>query len=133
MSVSPENLERLSRKIIYRVEHKESRKGLYRSSDYAQCELHERTRHPMPYNDSLLNNFWGDLDEDFELEHFYFGFTSIEQLKFWIHNDEDRTAIDKEGLVVSVFWAEVYAGDTQCVYLKSSRGETISKHRLTEI
>jgi hypothetical protein len=133
MSVSPENLERLSRRIIYRVEHKESGKGLYRCSEYAQCELHERTRHPMPYYDSLLNNFWGDLDEDFELEHFYFGFTSIEQLKFWIHNDKDRTAIDKEGLVVSVFWAEVYAGDTQCVYLKSSRGKTISKHRLTEI
>ena len=118
---------------IYRVEDPHSRRGLYRVSDYANDTLHDtESRHPMPSSDARLKGYWCGLDYLDQQFHF-FGFTSLEQIKFWIHTTQARDRIDAEGLVVSVFEAIGYAGDTQAVYIRNSRSDTTETLRLTEI
>jgi len=73
-----------------------------------------------------------DLTGEAASEH-SFGFASIEQLKSWVYSMQHRDSLDAEGFKVSVFEAIGAVGDTQCVYLRESRGENIETLDLTQI
>lgn len=103
--------------LVYRVQT-ENGSGLYQASEYANDYLSDLSgRHPMPYNDSKLMEELGDEKYVGKL----FAFSSLEQLKFWIHSREAREAIHADGCKVYVIETdEVWVGDTQCVFNKWS-------------
>lgn len=99
---------------IYRVQHKDTGIGMYRASN-AACEyLGElNTRHPMPYDDAALM----DALEGKPFTRLLFAFSSLDQLKFWIHRRDVRHTLKNEGLHIQVYDApDCWAGDTQCVF-----------------
>lgn len=103
--------------LVYRVQTADG-EGLYSASQYANDKLSDLNgRHPLPYNDSKLMAALGDEVCAGKL----FAFASLEQLKFWIHSDEDREAIHYEGCsIYAIETDEVWVGDTQCVFNKRS-------------
>lgn len=124
---------------VYRVETPCGR-GLYRASDYANEHLYDTGyRHPMPYKDSRLTRECGvgyhDNPVGAGTDQFLwlFGFCSLEQLKFWIHDEKDRAAIDAEGLIVSVYESDTAKyGDTQAVF-DPKNANKIDELRLIDI
>lgn len=103
--------------LVYRVQNEDGT-GLYHASEYAEDHLSDlQGRHPLPYNDSKLIEELGNEDYRGKL----FAFSSLQQLKFWIHCREAREAIHAEGCKVYVIETdEVWVGDTQCVFNKGS-------------
>lgn len=123
-------MERLT---VYRIETRHGA-GLYAGSDYANDYLHDTAYlHPLPRDDAKLSPIWNDLGTKAGRGSYRFGFSSLPQLKRWVFSQKARDRIDAEGLVISVFEAEGYDGDTQCIYHEDTRGETIETLRLTEI
>ena len=120
-------LERLT---LYRVENA-NRTGLYRASELACDVLSESTRHPMPYADDGLTDYWDTIGYGKVVVH-QFAFASLEQLKFWIYRASIRRALADAGLQVSVISAMGVAGDTQAVFLPETR-EDIEVLSLKEI
>lgn len=116
--------------LVYRVERKTDGTGLYRGSEHANDYLQDTNgRHPMPYRDSRLMDALGK--EDYVGKHF--AFTSLDQLKMWIHNKDDRQAIAADGLHIVVFSAkEAWAGDTQAVFVRSS-AQALENIELTDL
>jgi len=103
---------------------------MYRSpSGYAYLYLNDQYRHPVPSDDDKLMRALGEKS----YRGLFFAFASLEQLKFWIHRDEDREALSADGLRVFVLQArDVWVGDTQCVYDKD-HATVVDDLCLTEI
>lgn len=107
---------------IYRVEHKQSRKGIYDFYPFGSCPVEDAgLRHPMPTNDSKLV-------EEFELIGGYnrwdmrsmnwrYGFESPVQMLNWIYQDNWLNRLHEDGFVLSVYEVpKVYYGNTQAIF-----------------
>ena len=102
--------------------------GLYRS-DTACVYLNDKNRHPVPQLDEALG--WYEIPGK-ERDMYYFGFASIEQLKFWIYQKECRELLHEEGFKISVYEGNIKHGDTQAVI--HIKGKTLVETlNLTEI
>lgn len=76
-------------------------------------------RHPGPMNDSLLADaFCSD-----NRGRFSFGFASLEQLKEWFFDDNDRELLSLHGIVCNEYEIEGWgfvAGRKQCMFVKDN-------------
>jgi len=101
---------------IYRVENN-NKEGMYGGSDVpCSWEMVESKTHPSPYEDDKIKPFWDRHSKDLQ-----FGFSSIQQLRFWIYKKEWREQLDASGFHISVIIAKGAHGDTQSVFLPTTR------------
>ena len=110
---------------VYRIEHKESGLGNYRSgeSPFEAGYSEAVERHPLPYDDSLLvqngpKGVWGNLD--IRQEHF-FGFSSKEQLRSWLYEDVFLINLHDKGFVLKLFIVpseHFFLGHTQVIFVR---------------
>lgn len=108
---------------IYRIETPEGA-GMYcsRVSNITN-EMQDMFKHPMPDEDDLLVFALKDKSENgsyilwSKLEHYYFGFSSVEQLRRWIYQDEWLRILHDDGLVITVIESnDVLLGHTQAMF-----------------
>lgn len=96
-------------------------------------------RHPKPYDDSALMADCAakGLPHDWlEWGHYNYGFSSIEQLKMWVHRDSWRRGLHDYGFQVSIYEIDdqyFAAGDTQAIVLKDKPRTLIQQLSLLEI
>lgn len=106
---------------ILRVET-ETKVGMYRNNSLASEEMHEMSgRHPAPFSDTKIGPYW-NYRLPGHCSNKLFGFTSIEQLRFWIYKAEWRESLHDEGYAISYYEVpEEYAllGDTQAIFVVS--------------
>ena len=79
-------------------------------------EYMEGERHPGPIRDSLLA-------DAFYSQRFSFGFASLEQLKEWFFDDNDRELLSLHGIVCNEYEIEGWgfvAGRKQCMFVKEN-------------
>ncbi len=109
---------------VYRLETLEG-VGVYmarRSNQMIHRIMYEYVdapRHPGPMNDSLL----ADTFYSANLERFSFGFASLEQLKEWFFDDNDRELLSLHGIVCNEYEIEGWgfvAGEKQCIFVKEN-------------
>lgn len=102
---------------VYRAENDEL-EGMY-SSEVSRFMFELQSRHPSPHDDMALKGPWNQICDDDRTSEFHFGFSSIEQLKFWIYMEEWRQGLTEEGFKISVYEIEeayTLIGETQCVF-----------------
>lgn len=109
---------------VYRLETLEG-VGVYMASKSNQviqrimAEYFDAPRHPGPMNDSLLTDAFCSANRD----RFSFGFASIEQLKEWFFDDNDRELLSLHGIVCNEYEIEGWgfvAGRKQCMFVKEN-------------
>lgn len=105
--------------LVYRVQNA-SGYGVYRVNIDAEYldETNDYERHPMPEDDAKLAPQWDKISE-FSKSYWFFGFSSLEQLKFWFYKKKWRDELVKFGFSVYVFEVDDYQcliGDTQAVF-----------------
>jgi len=118
-------------KKIFRIEN-EAGKGIYVGDSKVSSDLYEidgpSPRHPRPEDDSLLMKSFEDSGRNvsneryflFSVTPFKFGFTSVEQLRNWIYNDEWLISLAEEEFVLAVYEVadeNVMVGNTQACYM----------------
>jgi len=118
--------------LVYRVEHKETRNGVYTSGGASMTSTMgsgcNYGRHPVYHNDTVLNNLvelyridvWGKCR---------FGFVSIQQLRRWFFNDVWIRELNGEH-VISIYEVpdeSVFVGITQLIFKNEYHTE---KHRV---
>ena len=116
--------------LIYRLESKTNlaaqtdkvHAGFYRSADDWQVMLftdgyydEDNFLHPLPEHDSLLQPAWVSLTCE-EARHWYFGFSTYQQMKRWFYDDW-ALAQCTDNIVLRIYeCAEVHAGYTQAIF-----------------
>jgi hypothetical protein len=95
--------------------HKEGKTsvGMYRS--VMAGALDDTARHPTPSKDSGLIYNGYDHYARTDRRDFYYGFSSIEQLRRWVYPDQWLRSLHEEGYVLSTFQSLGYTGYTQAV------------------
>ena len=76
-------------------------------------------RHPGPMNDSLLTDAFYSANQ----QSFSFGFSSLEQLKEWFFDANDRELLSLHGIVCNEYEIEGWgfvAGRKQCMFVKEN-------------
>ena len=76
-------------------------------------------RHPGPMNDRLLADAFYSANQ----QRFSFGFASIEQLKGWFFDCNDRELLSLHGIVCNEYEIEGWgfvAGRKQCMFVKEN-------------
>lgn len=116
---------------IFRIENK-YKDGVYQGMNSVSTKMLKNNcenpeRHPLPSEDDKLREFWS-----IYREKLFFGFKSIEQLKFWVYKREWRETLEAEGYFISKIKARGKHGDTQSVYFNETR-EDIEKISLTSV
>lgn len=131
---------------LFRIENA-AREGMY----YAGCGCAEdmqpyaydgaSMRHPKPEDDSALveairlkNLPHNDTCSGWGAYHY--GFSSIDQLKMWVHRASWRQDLDGEGFKLSIYEVadeHFAAGDTQAVVLKDQPRTLIQQLNLLDI
>ena len=114
---------------VYRVENSLGR-GMYRGTfgDSLLDEMFDPVLHPMPSNDSRLmreiraagleNQRYGWPTVNWS--PFNFGFSSPDQLRRWLFNDDVKKDLQSIGFSVSVYEGGTeYHGDTQAVFIRN--------------
>ena len=105
---------------IYRFAHRSKiKKGMYQQDHVkTYCQDTDR-RHPQPYDDIKLYDFYEDIFTD----KMTFGFVSREQAAFWLHRDDVREGLGDDGYVVYVMenatgkrGVDYELGDTQAIF-----------------
>ena len=109
---------------IYRIENSLG-EGAYRGRPWVSIEdfCPDADNHPSPNRDSGLRASAPHLYDDcgFFMEgEFFFGFSSISQLKAWFYNDKLLEEFDKKGYFLVELEGEVYHGNAQSVINKST-------------
>lgn len=120
--------------LIYRVQIPGTKVSLYHNNKMwdVKDEMQSSDRHPDPQQDAALSGPWFDLTYD-ERANYFFGFSTIEQLKSWIYRTSWRQRLDKADFRVVVYdTAEYIIGDTQAVF-KMHTASVVQELRLTEI
>ena len=109
---------------VYRLETLEG-VGVYLASKSNQMiqrimnEYMNVPRHPGPMNDSLLADAFYSANQ----QRFSFGFASLEQLKEWFFDDNDRELLSLHGIVCNEYEIEGWgfvAGRKQCIFVKEN-------------
>jgi hypothetical protein len=104
--------------LFYRIENK-SRIGCYQAAESNTILMSSSSRHPLPYEDSLLKNTMGE--KVMTAKHsgeYRFGFCSVDQLLTWFYNEKWLTALHDEGFELSVYEipaCKYFMGNSQCV------------------
>lgn len=116
---------------FYRLEHKESKSGVYRGTDAINPPTN-RDRHPLPNHDSkLVREGMGKIFtkyEDFEDCFFnsngydyIFGFESADQYRSWFYSDTFLGKAKRKGFVLNLYETEdFFLGNTQMVARKET-------------
>lgn len=82
------------------------------------------TKHPPPWADDKLCSAWDALYNDEianEYRQYYFGFSSMEQLRRWLFNSELNQKMHEAGLRIHIYQTDDYhMGDTQMVFRKET-------------
>ena len=124
---------------IFRVETVEG-KGIYRGPDWDGVDESgsDSSKHPMPHKDSKLLDenkdlFYhiGDGEYRFLDYDFIFGFSSIDQLRRWLYNDEWLSGLDRQGFVLSIYEGDVRHGHTQAVINKDT-AVLVAQHKISD-
>ena len=111
--------------VVYRVECPNSRSGMYRVSSMALSKMCDRNQHPGPQNDNRLmleiSEKGMESDESWHLidQKCRFGFASKKQMRKWISDDEWKSKLAAEGLMVAKYQvpkSSVAIGKTQAIY-----------------
>ena len=97
-----------------------------RSVDYALFEelkisLWTSERQPSPDSDQKLGDWWRKIYDDYKSEPWQFGFSSLKQLKHWVHKKKARQLLSKWGLKAvryNVSNNHFKRGETQAVFMK---------------
>ena len=108
---------------IYRIETPEG-EGMYHSgASEVTSNLHHPYRHPEPDEDDLLapvlisKSGGSEHIAWYALRNYYFGFSSVEQLRRWIYQDEWLRGLHNDGLVITVIESDdVLLGHTQAMF-----------------
>lgn len=113
----------MRKELVFRVEHAESRKGIYWQGSKICPDLHEYGSHPPPEDDYAIRTIWYDIKISYADRRrdnpWLFGFASIEQLRRWIYQTEWLETLHEEGFVLSIYQCErSHIGDTQAVFHK---------------
>lgn len=96
---------------FFRVENA-AREGMYFGSNNVADEMQPFSypdasmRHPKPYADSALVIACKSKQlpyDDLEWHHYNYGFSSIEQLKMWIHRTDWRQRLHDSGFKLSIY------------------------------
>ena len=100
---------------LYRLETADGlgvyQQGRDRASALANDYFNERRRHPLPYDDALLSDFYAN---EFDRNRHKFAFASLEQFKFWFYRE--RTTLASYGARLHVIEAPAILGETQAIY-----------------
>lgn len=107
--------------LFFRIQNEQGT-GMY-SSNTAYSMWDIDGRHPSPTRDSLLQqNFRNMTGRDWQwstVEDFRFGFASLAQFRFWVHNDEWLKSLSVEGFELYVFnCPEVIVGSSRAIAKK---------------
>lgn len=124
--------------LIYRIEDTEGY-GMYRGEYWeGLSSVKNGERHPGPARDSKLLSenpdlFCGDGFGCFYFDSpsFIFGFSSPEQLRNWIYQDEWIAALSAAGYHLSIYRGDVRHGHTQAVIDKNT-AELLDSYDLVE-
>ena len=109
---------------VYRLETLEG-VGVYMARrgnqmvDRIMNEYMNAPRHPGPENDRLLVDAFYSANQ----QRFIFGFASIEQLKEWFFDCNDRELLSLHGIVCNEYEIEGWgfvAGRKQCIFVKEN-------------
>ena len=109
---------------VYRLETLEG-VGVYMARHRSQLiqrimnEYMDAPRHPGPMNDSLLTDAFYSANQ----QSFSFGFSSLEQLKEWFFDANDRELLSLHGIVCNEYEIEGWgfvAGWKQCMFVKKN-------------
>ena len=118
---------------IYRVENLKGH-GMYCGGSEAGMQMFETRAHPDPRGDSLLCYKLEDwCGTDSILSNHYFGFGSMQQLLRWVYKKSWQEDLHESGYKVSVFYATGMVGNTQAVFDKNTREETIETVSLLNV
>ena len=114
---------------VYRVENSLG-KGMYRGNDY-NClldSMFDPVRHPRPSQDSRLMREMRNAGlvktrygwPTVNWTPFNFGFSSPDQLRRWLFNDDVKQELQDGGFHVAVYEGGTeYHGDTQAVFIRN--------------
>lgn len=120
--------------LVYRVQIPGTKISLYHNNnmwDIKDC-MQSSDRHPSPDQDAALSGPWYALPYE-QRKYYYFGFSTIAQLKSWIYQQNWRAKMDRAGFRVVVYDTTDYLiGDTQAVF-RMQTASTMQELRLTEI
>lgn len=108
---------------IWRIENDDYR-GIYHGILHIQTEINYlgiSSRHPAPLKDSMFAENAYDKGFDFvwsdDLQAYYYGFSSPEQLLNWFYNYDDLIRFEYAGFHVTVIESnDVIEGNTQCAF-----------------
>ena len=113
------------KKLFYRLEHKDTRMGIYNCFINISFGTSTNEKHPMPTEDSLLlDNYekeWPPAEDDDSYisncnDRFRFGFNSLLQLKNWFYNDWWLKELNDKSIVLRVYEVPyICEGTTQCI------------------
>lgn len=109
--------------------------GMYScSQDVSWSMSSDNGRHPVPNYDNRLCDFWAEYGNS----NFFFGFSTKEQLTFWVYLQSVRRELEENNFVVyeiavhrdeeNSTWK---AGDTQAVF-HINHYELVSKTKLSD-
>jgi hypothetical protein len=118
---------------VYRIENR-SKNGPYRSNRCKNLDVNITERHPSFRGDSLLMTRSKNKPSIFDISVFderwvhlkeessRFAFSTIQQLRFWFHNDEELKEMNKHRFQVVIYEvnrSHCVRGRTQCIFNKN--------------
>ncbi len=113
----------MRKELCYRIEY-ENGEGIYRRSCGIMPNDQEGgpLNHPNPDEDHLLKDVWLDLRyKTNQAFCYYFGFSSIEQLRRWFFDQTYLQTIHDRGVRIAIYQTDDYHfGDTQMIFRKSA-------------
>ncbi len=123
--IEPTQVKSKRKEFCYRLEDERGR-GVY-SSNCRHPSAQDPTvmvNHPAPLGDPLLKDIWKELGGDGwdgESRNYYFGFSSMEQLRRWFYDPEYLETIQSQGIRIAIYQTDdFHIGDTQMIFRKST-------------
>lgn len=94
--------------------------GIYQGFDKIH-PVNASTQHPTPYGDAKLKDIWDALTNDIAYTKYFFGFSSIEQLRQWFWCQDWCSQAQEDGVRICIYHTDDYhIGDTQMIFRKST-------------
>jgi hypothetical protein len=108
--------------LVYRVEHKDTGGGCYRSRNEVAFPLshYHADKRPTPYKDKQLTSIWSKAEFEGYQHLYIFGFVSMKQYESWFCK-RDRRLLQKAGFVLKKYKVRknhVHASKYQCIFNK---------------